>query len=246
MISFSDLISFINFHSEWFSGHWTGLEAMGALLRRLGLFISYLPWSFFPKQVLIGSEEHCSGYLVRRKDNGVVYYTKNFEPGDLFFEITDYLLLSGDLSWVFCSVKRKSNPCFCTLTISRKPESAIVAQVELGSNASLSDQPPKNKTIVRRRQPGKPKQLKQRYGDSITPYSFTCQVFVGKFTDGENTDCKGCIACSNSERRFQGECSDIKKGEVGHAEPKNCHVHSISWNINPMNCYLQDCYTLWA
>ena len=107
--SFSDFISVLDFHPEWFSGDGTCLEAIRAPLRRLGLHISQVPLSLVPQQVLNGSEEHRWKYLFWRASNGKGHYASKFEPGDLCFEITDYLFLPGDLSSVFGSAEEKKD-----------------------------------------------------------------------------------------------------------------------------------------
>ena len=106
-ISVSDLISVLDNHPEWFSIDGICLEAIRTPLRRLGLHISHVPLSHLPQQILVGFKEHGSKYLFWRMNNGVGHYAHDFKPGDLCFEITDYLWLRGDLSWVFGSAKEK-------------------------------------------------------------------------------------------------------------------------------------------
>ena len=131
-ISLSDLVSVFDFHPEWFLGDGICLEAIRAPLQRLGLYISHVPLSLIPQQVLNGSEEHCSKYIFWRTNEGKGHYSQNFEAGDLCFEITDKLFLPGDLSSVFGSAKEKR-----TLTTLRKdrihPKRTAPCRSESGS-----------------------------------------------------------------------------------------------------------------
>ena len=75
-ISIFDLISGLDSYPEWFSRDETCLEAIRAPLRRIGLYISHVPLSLVPKEVLIESKEHCSKYNIWRTNNGIGHYTE--------------------------------------------------------------------------------------------------------------------------------------------------------------------------
>ena len=62
-ISISDLVSTFDSHPEWFSEEGTCLEAIRAPLQRLGLYISLVPLSSLPHEVLERSGEICSKYI---------------------------------------------------------------------------------------------------------------------------------------------------------------------------------------
>ena len=173
-ISFSDLISVLDLHPEWFSLDGTCLEAIRVPLRRLGLHVSYVPLSLLPEQVLNRSENHCLKYLFWRMSNGIGHYAHNFKSGDLCFEITDYLFLPGDLSGVVGSAKKKKG--------TRPP------MQDLATTTSTN---PEKKVFKRRRSVRLKQPRQQRISETCganTADGLSCLICLNVFTEQENSD----------------------------------------------------------
>ena len=196
-ISISDLVSTFDSHPEWFSEEGTCLEAIRAPLQRLGLYISLVPLSSLPHEVLERSGEICSKYLFWRRIDGIGHYALNFEPGDRCFEITNYAFLPGDLSWVFGSAKKSSDmrtqrkaPYLGNLTNSYEPRSRqpIVSQGKLGGDTGRKHQQSKrnsttssdlgNTAVPKWRGSMELKEMKKECGNSVTTDRSICPIRV--------------------------------------------------------------------
>ena len=212
-ISLSDLVSVFDFHPEWFLGDGICLEAVKAPQQRLGLYISHVPLSLIPQQVLNGSEEHCSTYILWRTNEGWGHYSPTFGAGDLCFEISDKLLLPGDLSCVFGSAKkkiiltsiRKDPPLFKRTALCRSESGSLNALYdEFSGDAGFEDMAwsdkssttsvQEKKTVLKERWYGSWKLPMEWLEDFVTPDNLTCRFNPREFTNEGSTDCWGFSA----------------------------------------------------
>ena len=148
-----------------------------------------------------GSERHSSSYLFWRINKEEGHCALDFQPADLCFEITDWLFLPGDLSWVFGSAKGNKglgmkDPALCNLTNSRKPQcwSPRVPQSnsggDTGSKGQLLEEKSttnnvleKNNIATKRRRSWRLKRLREGYDHSITTDWLASPVCPDDFDD---------------------------------------------------------------
>ena len=225
-IPISDLISVLDSHPEWFTTDGICLEVIRTPLRRLGLYISHVPLSLLPQKVLEGSEEHGSKYLFWRMNNGVGHYAHSFKPGDLCFEITNYLLLPGNLSWVFGSAKENiglespvKDPSLRKLTTSRNSESW----------SPISPLDKTNRVEGRRRSERLHlKRPRERHENCVGHERQTCLLCDEELTkdDERSGSLQNLIFCRRCGRGFHLSCSGIKDGWADHWN-LDCSHHGL-------------------
>ena len=122
------------------------------------------------------------------------------QEGDLCFEITDWLLMPGDPSWVFGSAKEKramrirmkdlslsktinshqSDNCPPIVSQSGSQDGGMgLKDKPLEVKSTLTSALENNDTAVTTRRSGKLKRLRERYVHSTTPERVACPICLG-------------------------------------------------------------------
>ena len=180
--------------------------------------------------MLDGSEEHGCKYLFWRMTNGVGHYGHNFKPGDRCFEITDYLFLPGDLSWVVGSAKEK------TCLRNRVKDSSLCWPTNSRMSESWSPMSPQDESsrVAERRRSERLhlKGRRERHGNCVGHERETCLLCDEELSrENKNSGSfQNLILCRRCGRGFHRNCSGIKDGWADH------------WNLDCSH-YGLDCST---